>query len=371
MRLRYWIADAKSGTVLAEVKTSGGVQLGSKLGGGTCSVPVSLSHLTTLDGDRMDVAAVVRTMGFLDGGRRTIVATDHAQRCVGEWLIIRRPRSTASGVVTVTGMEWDGYPALRSLNEHFVYGGAGTDQLTLARLLLEGAFKSFNTGMAITIPTVTSGIRRKMDRRARSCYFSDALKELASPDDGFEWRVDITPTWDGTRLVAVARAVVFGQPTLSRVTSLVFDVAEPGSRRGTATVIEGGDDFARYAQTIYGIGAGQGDKQLIVGLSDPTLTNAGYLNSTKNVSFPSVKDVDTLTALARGALVAAQDLRDPFKAVGVLEKLPDLPRKGDRVRLKSAPTWAYPEGLDVSVRIGEVSLNPNGHQVTLATVLAI
>lgn len=369
MRLRFWAADAKSGDVVGELRAVGGGRLVSRLGGGTFSMNASLQHLKTHDGKRMDVAAVSRTLGLGVGGRRSVIVTDHAKRCLGEWVILQRGRSTSEGVMPLRGMEWAGYPALRSLNDDFIY--SGTEQLTIARQLLQGAFQSFNLGMQITIPTATSGVTRKLERRSHSAYFADALDEIAAPDDGFEWHVDITPEWDGDRLVSVSRAVVFGHPTLARASNVVFEAAGPGSRRGNALDIQGGDDFSRYAQSVYGIGAGSGEKRLWVGLSDPTLTDAGYLNSTKNVSFPGIEDEGVLTALTRAALSDAQELRDPFQAIGYVEKLADLPRVGTRVRLESEPTWGYPEGLDESVRVGEVAYSPNGHQCSTVTVQAI
>lgn len=370
MRLRYWIGDALSGDVLGEVRAAGRGSLVSRLGGGTCTLNVSLSHLKTRDGKSMDVDAVVHTLGLLTGGRRTLIATDHLKRVVGgtEWLLMKEPRSTSSGSVRVQGMEWDGYPALRSLNANYIQSG---DQLALAKVLLDAAFLSFNSGMQITIPPATSGVIRSIDYKSHSAYYEDVLDEISSPDDGFEWKVEVTPTWDGDRLTTVTRAVVFGQPTLSRASDVVFHRAADGSRRGNALDISGGFDFSRYAQSVYGIGAGSGDKQRWVGLSDPALTNAGYLNSTKNVSFPGVTDMGVLTALTQAALSAAQDLRDPFEATGWIDKLADLPRVGTSVQLKADAVWAYPTGLDETVRVGEVAFSPNGHQCSTVTVRAI
>lgn len=370
MRLRYWIGDAKSGTVLGEVRAVGGGRLISRLGGGDCTLNVSLSHLKTQDGKSMDVDAVVHTLGMLTGGRRTLIATDHLKRIVGgtEWLLMKEPRSTSSGSVRVQGMEWDGYPALRSLNADYIQSG---DQLALAKVLLDAAFLSFNTGMTITIPAATSGVTRELDYKSHSAYYSDLLEEISAPDDGFEWKVEVTPTWDGDRLTKVSRAVVFGQPTLSAASDVVFHRAVDGSRRGNALDISGGFDFSRYAQSVYGIGAGSGDKQRWVGLSDPTLTNAGYLNSTKNVSFPGVSDTAILTALTQAALTEAQDLRDPYEATGWIDKLADLPRVGTTVQLRADPVWAYPQGLDETARVGEVALSPRGHQCSTVTIQAI
>lgn len=370
MRLRFWAAEALSGTVVGELRVKGSVRLTSRLGGGTASVPVSLGHLTTRDGRGIDFAAVIRTLGLITPGKRSIVVTDHLRRVLGEWVVMRKPTANDDGTVTVTGMEWAGYPALRSLNADFVYKNP-TDQLVIARALLVGAFTSFNAGMQITIPSPMGAVTRTMDRRAQSCYFADALEEIADPDDGFEWTVESTGEWTGGVLTRVVRAVVFGQPKLARSSDVVFELGPHGSRRGSALAIDGGEDYSRYAQSVYGIAAGAGSKQLKVGLSDPTLTNQGYLNSTKNVSFPNVKSTAVLTKRTQAVLTAAQDLRDPFEATGWIEKLADLPRVGTSVRLRSGLNFAHPAGLDVAARVGEVSFITSGHQCSLVTVKAI
>ena len=369
MRLRYWVAEAKSGDIVGELRVRGNASFTSRFGGGTCRLPVSLSHLTTRDGSGADWGAVEQVLAWTRGGLHTVVVTDHQQRCLGEWVLMRRSRPAPDGVVTVQGMEWAGYPALRSLHDNYVYNG--TDQLTIARALLSDAFVAFNAGMTITIPTATSGVGRTMDHKSHSAYYADLLDEISSPDDGFEWHVDVALSWSGGRPTKVTRTVAFGHPTLARSSALVLHQASPGSRRGNTLAVDGGDDFSRYAQSVYGIGAGEGGKQKWVGLSDPTLTNAGYLNSTKNVSFPGVKDTAALTKLTQGALVAAQDLRDPYSATALVDKLAAWPAVGRTARLLVDRTWNYPTGVDQTLRVGEVSFSPSGHQVSTVSVQAI
>ena len=366
MRLRYWVTDAKSGAVVSEVRAVGAVSLSSRLGGGTMSASIAVDALTR-DGSAPDWAEVSRVGGLLVGGRRCLAVTA-GTALLGEWLIMRRTLDTGSALVGVQGMSWEGYPALRSLNANYIY--TNTSQATIAKALLDAAFTSFNTGMTITVPATSSAVTRTIDRRSHSAYYSDVLAEIGDPDDGFEWCVDTTPSWDGDRLTSVGRAVGWGFPVLARSSSARIVMGDPGTRHGNAVSIRGGDDFSRYAQSVYGIGEGSGDKQLWVGLSDPTLTNAGYLNSTKNVSFPGVSDVGALTALTRGALVDAQNLLDPYEAEVRVDDMLLLPRVGRVVQLVAPQTWAYPAGLDVSVRVGDVTYSAQGAECEIATVTA-
>ncbi len=368
MRLRFWVCAAKSGNVLGEVRVSGGSTLTSRFGGGTCSLTVSLGHLTTRDGLGVDLAAAGRVLDWLTVGRSTILVTS-GTRVIGEWIVMKRGLVAPSGTVPITGMEWAGYPALRSLNTNFLYNG--TEQMVIARAAWDQAFKSFNTGMTITIPSSGStGVVRSMSHLSHEAYYSDVLEEIGEADDGFEWHVDISATWSNGVPTKATRTIVWGHPTLSRSSSLTLSQSSPGGRQGNLVDLSGGEDFARYAQSVYGFGAGEGEKRFWVGLSDPSGTNAGNLNSTKNVSFPGIEKESTLTALTRAELKRSQDLRDPFAASALIEKLPSLPVVGNQVRLRVDPTWTYPTGLNTTLRVGQVEYSPTGHEVDLVKVLA-
>src|SRR5699024_895814 len=115
--------------VLGELRVSGGSSLTSRFGGGTCSLTVSLGHLTTRDGTGADLNAAGRVLNWLTVGRSTILVTS-GTRVIGEWIVMKRGLVTPSGTVPITGMEWAGYPALRSLNTNFLYNGA--EQMAIA-----------------------------------------------------------------------------------------------------------------------------------------------------------------------------------------------------------------------------------------------
>ena len=368
MRLRFWACEALSGDVVAELPALSDVSFSSRFDGGRFSGRVPVEALTR---DRLGVdwSEVSRRVGLVQPGLRTIAVTDDSNRLLGEWLPLSRGRSTSGGAVTIEGVGWEKYPSFRSL--HASYDYTNTGQMGIAKTLLTDAFLGWNAGMQITIPSVASTVSRDFKRETRTCYYSDALAEISEPDDGFEWMVEVTGTWSGGALSRVNRQVLFGQPTLTRASTVVIEQGEPGTRHGNALSIDGGDDFSRYAQSVYGIGPGQGDKQPVVGLSDPTLTNLGYLNSTKNISFPDADKTPTLTALTRAALTAAQDLRDPFTAEAWLDKLPDLPKLGSVIGLKCVRCYGYPEGLDLSVRVGEVAYRAQAGEVLTVTVQAI
>lgn len=368
-RFRFWAVEALSGDVVGEFRLVGRSSWSCRFGGGTFRAGVSLGHLRTRNGSGPDWGAVDRVMSWCTGGRFNVVVSQ-GSRTVGEWLIFSHEPTTADGVVPISGFEWDGYPAFRSLNSIYKYDDV--EQLTIAKDLLEDVFLSFQHELNLDVPTPTpSGVKRDLDYKNQSAYYGDLLDEISLPDDGFDWRVKPSLVWQNGAPVRVDRTINYGHPHLQRSTDLVVDHDGPGARSGNCPSFTQGYDFARAAQSVYGIGTGEGSKRLIVGLTDNTLANQGYLATTKHVSFPSVKKVSTLTNLTRGELVAAQELRDPMQARLMIEKLPNWPQVGDQVSLDIEPTFAFPDGVTGTARLGEVSLSIDGHHTGFVDVQAL
>lgn len=367
-RFRAWVAEALSGDVVGEVHLSGQAQFISRFGGGTFTAGVSVAHLTRRDGDGPDWDAVERVVEWCTGGKYTLVLTQ-GQTTIGEWLIVRPLGATDSGVIRIDGHELDGYPAMRAIFK--AYKGTDVEQFTIGRELLVDAFLGGQSSMNLTVPTpAASGVLRDLDYADRSAYYSDLIDEVSQAEDGFEWRVVPTVVWASGSPQTVNRTIEFGHPTLARSSQVVIDHDGPGSRAGNAPRVQRSSDFARYARTVYGIGAGEGDKQPIVALSDTTHDGEGYLLRTRHVSFPSVSNIKTLTALTRAELEAAQSVDEPLRATLLIDKTASWPRVGDQVTLDVAPTYAVPQGVTGSARLGEVALSLNSARATTVEVLA-
>lgn len=367
-RFRAWVAEALSGDVVGEVHLSGQAQFISRFGGGTFTAGVSVAHLTRRDGDGPDWDAVERVVEWCTGGKYTLVLTQ-GQTTIGEWLIVRPLGATDSGVIRIDGHELDGYPAMRAIFK--AYKGTDVEQFTIGRELLVDAFLGGQSSMNLTVPTpAPSGVLRDIDYADRSAYYSDLIDEVSQAEDGFEWRVVPTVVWASGSPQKVNRTIEFGHPTLARSSQVVIDHDGPGSRAGNAPRVQRSSDFARYARTVYGIGAGEGDKQPIVALSDTTHDGEGYLLRTRHVSFPSVSNVKTLTALTRAELEAAQSVDEPLRATLLIDKTASWPRVGDQVTLDVAPTYAVPQGVTGSARLGEVVLALESSRATTVEALA-
>lgn len=370
--VRVWVAEALSGNVIDEVLLAGSSTWSSRFGGGTCSASVSLGHLVARDRRTLDWDAIARTVDLLTGGKHTLVLTVGTV-VLGEWLLMSRDEGTGdrsiAGTLEIKGVELDGYTAFRSLN--YDYWGSDADQLTLARMLLWDCFINDQLAMKIDIPTVASGVVRKIMHRARDAYYSDVLDEISEPDDGFDWRIVQTGTWVGGDLTRVNRAVQFGVPVLARSTSIVVDHDGPGFRSGNCTTFKQGQDFARSAARVDVLGSGQGDRAPLATIENQTLPSQGYLRTSRTLNKPSIKELSTLQGIARAESVQSQNLRDPATAVLLAAKTQAMPRVGDKVAVDIEPTYSLPYGREGDMRVGEVTFPLDGHQMSTVTIQAI
>lgn len=367
--VRAWVAQALTGTIIGEVRLVGASNWGSRFGGGVFNANVSVGHLTSKDRTTLDWDAIEQVVEWCNGGQNSIVLT-LGDVCLGEWWLLKREEgASASGTLPVTGIEWDGYPAFRPLEKDYIYGA--TDQLTIARNLLYDCFMWGQDTMSITVPSVASGVGRRMDLRRGQVYYSDALDELVEAAGGPEWRIVPTVTWAGGTATKVNRTVEFGTPLLYRESGITVDYDGPGFRSGNCIDFKQSSDFARSASWVRGVGSAQGEDQKIWDAYHTGLTDRGFVQTGKIQSWPQVTDIDQLGSLTRGARDAAMDLRDPARAVVLMEKLLAHPRVGDAVWVDAEPTYSLPRGMERALRLGEVSFSLNGHRASTVTVLGI
>lgn len=361
--VRVWVAEALSGNVVGELRLAGGSSWGSRFGGGAFEANVSVGHLRSRTGGTLDWAAIQQVVEWCTGGKYSLVLT-LGTVCLGEWLIMSRAEgTTADGLLPISGVEWDGYPAFRYLEKAYKYLSA--PRVQLAAILLTDAFQFEQPGMQITVPASTLvGSRVAFDHRRADAYYSDVLEEIADVDDGFDWRVTPTLTWSGGAPTKVNRAVEFGSPVLGRATAIQVDYDGPGFRSGNCLSFTRGFDYARSAAKVWGAGAGQGDDQITWEATWNELTSQGWVQTSTIKSYPGVKTSDELGYLVRGERDAAKNVHDPATARLLLAKTAAYPRVGDVVTVAVEPTYSLPSGRYGSMRLGETKLALDGQWAT-------
>ena len=357
MRLRYWLMNALTGHVVRELTHVSEASHSTRLDDrGRLTLRMSLEAVGR-DGALPDWPEVRRRAADRAPLMHTIaVSHPNGIDVLAEYVVESWEGSTASGEVSVTGFSWERYPAYRSLHRDHIHKSVGRG--VVARDLLIGAYLDHNAGLLMSIPTTAPSGTITLERKQRTYYYSDALSEVMGADPGGEWIMGLSGDWSGG-LRTVIRTVVWGWPRVVRSTPIELIAGGAGTRHGNC-VLSGGEDGNRYAQSVYAVGPGQGDKQPVVGLSDPTRTNAGSLNATKNLSLGNIDKPATLTAMARQALTEAQSLARPWRITAQVDRLAAVPRVGDTVYLRAGSTWAWPDGINTAVRVGEVSWSTKG-----------
>lgn len=353
MAVKVWACDPQTGNVLGQMPIADGARFVSRLGGGIFNAQVPLGQFRTRDGSSPDLGAIRRFLDWCDGGRHTLLVTDGTE-VIGEWLTWKHGQPSDGGLLPISGIEWDAYPQFRSLFTRFQYTNA--DLGTVVRDLLAGAiFEYQSETMGFTIPAITTGIRVTIDHKSRTKYFGDVLDDLSRLDPGMEWRVKIGAEWDGDVPTRAVRTVIYGVPEIRTPTSIRLVKPPTGRRHGNVISWERSRDYSKAAQSMYGWGGGEGDKQRFIGLSDPTGWRAGGLAITKNISFPGELSDALLEKKTRKALADAQNTWEPTSASVDAQKLPTRPLVGDVLACDVGWSYTYPDGFKDSLRVGEVT----------------
>lgn len=387
MQVRAWVCNALSGEKQAEIdltEWSGSHRLDHK---GQFDGAVSL-NLTTLDGSTPDYPSIRRMHSLMRPMLNTIVLTGTqmvpaspwrgvphtldlipnptSKRVLGEWFLASAQPRSDQPTLQVGGHPWEAYPTF--LAQDMTMKRTGINAGTLAREILTHVY----SGVQMTIPTVTAGYNVDMDRPVLSGKWAEAIDEVCRQAPGLEWVVDVIPVWDGEDLAGVTRQVRWGAPTIRRPSNIVLEAPEPKTTQGNAVIMGGGLDGTRYNATVYGVGSGEGAKQLTANASNTGLSAHGYLNASSVASFPDVTSQGNLNRLTQQALAESQGTlngalslpRDPWTVEALVDYLPVRPLLGDVVRLLHRMSWGYPgiagaaaEGgmaIDEQVRIGEI-----------------
>lgn len=233
-----------------------------------------------------------------------------------------------------------------------------TDQLTIARTLIQEAQAAVNTNIGVAAETATSGVLR--DRTwlgYERKWVGEALEQLSAVEGGFDWRY--AADWIGGVPTATLR---FTYPATGRRTAHVFEVGT------NCSLLSYDEDGTTATNLVDALGAGDGDDSLISSAANAAMQGP-YRILEAVVAFSDVRNVDTLTIhaqrrLARGA--------GPIRHVE-LETFPDADPAlgayivGDQVTVKAERGWVQ---LDDWFRIVEMSVSAVGGEERIKLALA-
>ena len=270
--------------------------------------------------------------GTLDPGRTAIyIERDGVPR----WGGILWTARAASGRVQFGGEGFWSYFRRRVIGATKTY--TSTDQLAIARDLIDYAQGIFGGNLGVVVGSETSGVLR--DRT----YFDyelknigEAVEQLSEVINGFDFGIDISKS--GESFVKTFR---LDYPMRGRSTEFVFDLTR------NIESVEWGIDATKQANKVWAIGAGEEDDQLQV-----SVTNTSLLG----ISDPLLEDVLTLKDVSVVDTLVGHAQAEIRQRLFPVESLPSLTIRS-RV---DVPVGAWIEGDEVTVIAQDGYLDVNG-----------
>lgn len=210
-----------------------------------------------------------------------------------------------------------------------------SDQFTIAQTLLNNAASAPGGDLGVVVPNTTSGVvRTRSYFGVERKQLGEAVEQLAAVENGFDF--EVTTSLSGATFT---NDVVFYYPRQGRRLSAVWDVSVHVSLDSWEV------DASATANSISGLGSGDGDAALVLDVADPSKL-AEYPLLEDTASFKDVVEQSTLDAHSRAELTR----RSAPTALPELTLLPTAETTvgsfvvGDEVRLRGTRGWSELDG---------------------------
>jgi hypothetical protein len=234
---------------------------------------------------------------------RTAVYIERDGAIVGGAIIWQRQRSDAAAVA-VSGAGWWSFFRTQHLRTELLF--TATDQLLIARTLLNTAQAVTGANIGVGVGTETCGVLR--DRSYRSWdlkQIAEAVEQLAAVENGFDFAVDTNTDRTKTFRLSYPR-----RGRIAGTTGIVFELGK------NLLGYTANEDGTRSARTFTAIGSGDGRDMLIATTTRTDLIDAGYPLTSAVGSWKDVSNRSTIAAHAT-ASVNARALTPTFWSVTV------------------------------------------------------
>lgn len=341
---RYLFADLISNEVLCELPLTG-VSFNRVL-----NATGTLTGSVLLTDPRTDVYEV----NNYTTPAKTSLYVDRDGVIVWGGIIWGRSYSSGSQSVTFQAREFESYLEKRRITS--TISASVTDQLTLAKTILDNMQAVSYGNINLVVPTRTSGVlvtKDYYDYEQKPVY--EALMELSRQNTGFDWNIDCS--YDSSGLVVKnvdlaypRRGIVYSQYAAS-VSVLEFP--------GNIVEYEYPEDAGTMATLMHGVGDGTGPGIL---RSDQTSTSqllAGFPILEQTVPLTDYSEQSTLDQITLGHL---NNLDQPVVVMKVVTEAFNDPvlgtlKQGDDIRLRINDS-RFPDGLDQAMRVVSLEVTP-------------
>jgi len=347
---RYLLADLLSNQVIAELDLTG-VSFTQQLNSaGTLSATLLLSGQDSAE-NAMSATIPGRTALYVD--RDGVI--------VWGGIVWHRDYNSSSQHINLTAREFESYFERRRIVSTAVY--FNTDQLAIARGLINTAQSATNGNIGVIVGSETSGIN------ATRIFYGyeqktvwESILDLANAGNGsggsagFDVSIDCA-YGDSNN---ITKTLKLGYPrsgniySASSTTTPVFEFPA-----GNVIEYEYPEDASLVANTIYATGAGSSDAKLIYSATDSTKISAGWPLLEDSVSYTDIIDGSIIQGLAAGRVSAVSYPPTTLKLTANPSTDPVFGsyKVGDDARIRIFDD-RFVNGLDAVYRIVALTLTP-------------
>jgi hypothetical protein len=288
---RYLFADLLTNSILAELPLTG-VSFTQQLNQpGTLNGHVLLSALQSA---QFNVNAAT-----IPG--RSAIYVDRNGDLIWGGVIWNRTYNSAEQILNITAREFESYFERRrvSTTRDFV----NTDQLAVARTLIDDAQLVPNGDIGVIVGTETSGVlidRVYYDYELKNVY--QAVQDLSRQEDGFDFNINVS--YDLITEEPI-KTLVLAYPR----SGVIYDINDPNALvfmfpAGNIVEYEYPEDASIAANTIFALGAGSNEGKLISIAEDTTKLVDGWPVLEDVANYSDVTDSTVLDELSLGQVLA-------------------------------------------------------------------
>lgn len=341
---RYLFADLLTNDIIAEIPLTG-VSFTQQLNqAGTFQGHILLSGVNS--------AAMNVPDSTIPG--RCAVYVDRNGILVWGGIIWGRTYNSQSQTLSVTAREFESYFERRRINATTAF--TNTDQLVIARTLVNNAQAVSSGNIGVTVGSETSGVlvdRVYYDYELKTVY--TALQDLSRQEDGFDFNIRVS--YSGG---IPSKTLVLGYPRIGTP----YSATNPSAPvfefpAGNIVEYEYPEDGSVAANKIYALGAGSNEGKLISIQSDTTRLAQGWALLEDQANYSDITDQTVLDELATGQVNAVSYPPTVIKIVVPASAVPVFGTYsiGDDARLRITDN-RFPAGLDEIYRIVGFNVQP-------------
>lgn len=356
---RYLFADLVTNQILAELSLTG-VNFTNQLNAaGTFTGHILISGLNTYKSNVLNATIPGRCVIYVDRNGTL------------EWggIIWQREYNSKDQTLKLTARDFLSYFERRLITSTQAF--TAVDQLQIVETLVQNAMGTpyGNIGLLYNQDsgsTSTSGI---LSTRTYYGYelktVMQAITDLSTSAQGFDFEVSVYYDGDGNP----ARSFNTYFPKTGE-TYTNADYTVPTFELGAnVSYYDWIDDGSKTVNSIYVIGAGSSDAELISNATSTSQWSAGWALLEDRASYTDVTDTSLLANLASAQIVAASSPPITLKIVAppYIDPVYGSYEVGDDVRVRITDPF-FPTGLDTSYRIIAITLTPGEagpEQITL------